>query len=89
MEAQAIEKVAKEVGRLDLSDHILSWDKRQGGFPHDSEMKDAEGKPLAEPPRLCQHVKAHGRLQMRADGAALMCTATKPSHCTYVEPVSR
>lgn len=78
MNEAALEKVAKEVGRLDLSDHILAWDKKQGGFPPRPEQ------------RICGMNGQHGRLQMRRDGAALMCCWAKSGvGCEYSEPVSR
>lgn len=44
----------------------------------------------ATPARVCDPSKgAHGRLQVRGDGNALICCALKPAPCNYAEPISR
>lgn len=77
MEAAVIDRVAEEIGKVDLSDHILAWDKKQGGFPPTPEQ------------RICQLHPPHGRLQMHANGASLICAHARPVPCGYQEPVSR
>lgn len=88
MDAATIEKVAEKVGKLDRADHILAWDKKQAGWPHDSERPRADGDPAIEPPRLCKTNKDHGRLQMHGSGDMLICCAHRQG-CEYREPVSR
>lgn len=74
MDDKAIEKIAERVQHVDLRDHILSWDRKQGGELNDSQ-------------RLCP---THGnRLTIRGDGNVLICGVTRPTECQYSEPVSR
>lgn len=75
MDETKIERIGQEVGRLDLADHILAWDKKQG---HNS----AEA-------RFCKTDRNHGRLQMSGSGVALVCCTMRPQPCGYQEPVSR
>lgn len=86
MDEKKLEEVAQEVGRLDLADHILAWDRKQGVEAWDEEKHAMVPNPLA---RRCQADKKHGILQMHSNGVALICTVARPSPCTYSEPVSR
>jgi hypothetical protein len=71
-----LEHIAEKVGKLDLADHILAWDRKQHPDNPDA--------------RRCQANKAHkGTLQMHGNGAALVCCESRPAPCSYSEPVSR
>jgi len=99
MDEQTIAKVQKEVGRLDLADHILAWDKKQAketvevtqGVPDLARGDDGKRYRTIPNPdaRRCQENPEHGTLQMHASGAQLMCCVTRPTPCEYAEPVSR
>jgi hypothetical protein len=86
MDAQTIANIEKHVGRLDLADHILAWDKKQAREVWDKKKRVMIPNPTA---RHCQHNPEHGHLQMHASGAQLMCCVTRPVPCDYAEPVSR
>lgn len=94
MNAQSIERAGREVGRLNLADHILSWDKKQaretievtrGLLPADDRYRTIPN-PTA---RVCQKDPSHGMLQMHGSGQQVMCCAMHPTPCDYAEPVSR
>lgn len=86
MDEQTIAQVSREVGRLDLADHVLSWDKKQAAEVWDDAKHAMVPNPDA---RRCQADKRHGVLQMHGRGNALICCVTRPQPCEYSEPVSR
>jgi len=86
MDDQTLAKVEHDVARLNLADHIIAWDKKQIREVWDPDLRRLVPNPTA---RLCQTDLAHGVLQMHANGAVLMCCATRPTPCDYAEPVSR
>lgn len=98
MDEQSIERAGLEVAKLDLADHILAWDKKQA--PHivevtpgaiSSDVFDTNQYRIVPNPegRRCAIDPSHGMLQMHANGSQLLCCATRPTPCTYAEPVSR
>jgi hypothetical protein len=97
MDDTKIARIGERVGKLDLADHILSWDKKQAreivettvGVP--SLVGDTnQYRTLPNPDaRRCQLDPDHGILQMHASGSQLICCVTRPAPCTYAEPVSR
>lgn len=98
MDDHAIEQAGRTVAHRDLADHILSWDKQQAreivdvtgdGSPYD--VIDTRQYRIVPNPeaRRCQADPSHGILQMHASGNQLMCCVTRPTPCTYAEPVSR
>ncbi len=84
MDEQKLAQVEKEVGRLDLSDHILAVDRKQGRDRRDGQS----GKPASDQ-RVCKHDEDHGLLSMHASGTVLICAVSRPQPCGYNEPVSR
>lgn len=94
MDAATIEKVAEKVGKLDLADHILAWDRKQSAMITIAETNEETGetsyRTVPNPDaRRCQANKAHGLLAIHKAGNALMCCVARPHACDYSEPVSR
>lgn len=68
-----LNRIAEETSKMDRSDKIHHWDRRQTG-------PDAI---------LCGNDKTHGPLQMMGNGGTLLCPAVKNgAPCTYNLPVS-
>jgi hypothetical protein len=101
MNEQQIARAGQEVGKLDLADHILSWDKKQAreivevtpGTPArgpfdavDTNRYRMVPNPVA---RRCPIDPSHGILQIGRNGDALLCCVARPTPCDYSEPVSR
>lgn len=86
MDDATIEKVGEKVARVELGDHILSWDRKQAAEVWNEEKHTMVPNTAA---RRCQADKKHGILQMHGQGNALVCCVARPQPCTYSEPVSR
>lgn len=93
MEQAAIDQIGEKVGRLETADHILAWDRKQAPTLAIEEIDEAGEKHYRTVPnpdaRRCQANKKHGLLAMHGNGASLVCCESRPSPCSYSEPVSR
>lgn len=85
MDDQDITRVGQTVAKLDLADHLLSWDRKQGREVWDPELHRLV--PNVDGARC--PVDGHGLLQIHASGLSLICGVTRPTPCDYAEPVSR
>lgn len=75
VDEKTAETIRERVGKMDLRDHILAWDRKQG-----LDSPDA---------RMCQWNPAHGRLQVHGSGHLILCGVQRPSACQYQEPISQ
>lgn len=94
MNDKQIDRVGEQVGRQNLADHILAWDRKQQPTLTMSEVDGVTGETrylTVDNPdaRRCGANKAHGLLQMHANGHSLVCPVSRPAPCPYSEPVSR
>lgn len=89
---------SKTQGDIDARKRAVAAELSALGDVSDTDPTDAQKALLDEllaldtmpAARVCDPSKgAHGRLQVRGDGNALMCCALKPAPCNYAEPISR